>query len=87
VPLAWTLSHFVIIAVEKEPPYVRRRATASARALSTLAREQVKGLLRTYAMCEALDSWPAFGDDVKDISLPTWAFSQMDAPTPFGVGE
>jgi hypothetical protein len=78
--------HFVIVAVEKEAPWSVACYRLSEGAID-VAREQVKGLLRTYAMCEALDSWPAFGDDVKDISLPTWAFSQMDAPTPFGVGE
>lgn len=74
--------HFVIVAVEKEPPF----AVAVYRLTDGVieaGREQVTELLKTYAMCEALQAWPAYGEDVKDIAIPTWAWSQLDTPSPF----
>jgi hypothetical protein len=74
--------HFVIIAVEKESPWAVGVYRLTDGAIEA-GREQVMKLLKTYAMCEALGSWPAYGDDVKDIAIPTWAWSQLDAPSPF----
>jgi hypothetical protein len=74
--------HFVIIAVEKESPWAVGVYRLTDGAIEA-GREQVMKLLKTYAMCEALQSWPAYGEDVKDIAIPTWAWSQLDAPSPF----
>jgi hypothetical protein len=75
-------SHFVIIAVEKEPPYAVAVYRITEGAIEA-GYEQIRPLLRTYAMCETLNEWPAFGDDVKDIAIPAYAWNQLDVRSPF----
>jgi hypothetical protein len=75
-------SHFVIIAVEKEPPYAVAVYRITEGAIEA-GYEQIRPLLRTYAMCETLNEWPAFGDDVKDIAIPAYAWTQLDVRSPF----
>jgi PDDEXK-like domain of unknown function (DUF3799) len=65
-------SHFVFIAVEKEPPYcvgVYRLSDETIR-LSKLENE---ALLRRYAECVRTDSWPGYTDGIEDISIPDYA--------------
>jgi hypothetical protein len=79
-------SHYVIVAVEKEPPYAVAVYRITEGAIEA-GGEQVRGLLRTYAMCETLGEWPCYGDDVKDIAIPAWGWSQLDVPAPFNSTE
>ncbi len=74
--------HFSIIAVEKEPPY----AVAVYRiteAVVDAAADQIRALLRLYAECMATESseWRGYPDEVRDISIPDWAWRVMDAET------
>jgi hypothetical protein len=74
--------HFVIVAVEKEPPY----AVAVYRVLDAAidaGREQIAGLLKTYATCVALDEWPGYAEQVVDVALPAWAWNQIDEENAF----
>lgn len=69
--------HFVIIAVEKEPPYAvavyrLRDDVVSAGYL------QVRPLIERYGQCQAAGRWPAYSPDVEDIALPRWAWQQMN---------
>lgn len=76
--------HFVIIAVEKEPPYAVAVYRLTEGALDA-GREQVRALLATYAMCEALGMWPAYPEDVRDVALPAYAWSQLDVHSLFST--
>lgn len=78
--------HFAIIAVEKEPPYAVAVYRLTEGAIEA-GQEQVRDLLRTYATCEALNEWPAFGEDVQDIAIPAYGWSQLDVRSPFNSTE
>jgi hypothetical protein len=71
---------FVIIAVEKDPPYEAAvyRLTDGA---TDAGLQQARVLLRRYAECQASGEWPGYPDRVQDISLPPWAWNQMDEQT------
>jgi hypothetical protein len=77
--------HFVIIAVEKEPPYAVAVYRVSEGAIDA-GQEQLRVLLAKYAECEQKDEWPAYPDVVRDIALPDWAWKQIDEETTTGVG-
>jgi hypothetical protein len=68
--------HFSIIAVEKEPPYgvaIYRLTEGAVQG----GEDQVRPLLRRYAECIKTDSWPCYPDEVRDISLPAYAWNQL----------
>lgn len=69
--------HYVIIAVEKEPPHgvcVYRLTEGAIDAGDC----QLEPLLRRYAECLEADVWPCYPDEVQDIALPHWAWSQIE---------
>jgi hypothetical protein len=78
--------HFVIIAVEKEAPFAVAVYRLTEGALDA-GLEQFAALLKTYAICDALGSWPAYPETVVDIALPTYAWSQLDVRSPFNPTE
>ena len=65
--------HYVIIAVEKEPPFGAcvYRLTEGAIEAGDL---QLDPLLRRYAECMERDEWPCYPSQVQDIGLPDWAW-------------
>jgi hypothetical protein len=68
--------HFVIIAVEKEPPYavgVYRLLDAVVQA----GRGELDELLPLYAECERTGIYPGYGDEVQEIGLPSYAWKQL----------
>jgi hypothetical protein len=72
------LKHLVFVAAEKEEPF----AVAAYRLSEGAADEgriQYRELLRRYAALLDVprEEWPAWGDDIMDISLPAWAFGQV----------
>lgn len=72
--------HFVNIAVEKEPPY----AVALYRLdEDTILRgaNQLHLLKARYAECLRTNTWPAYSDKVRDISLPEWSAKRIDQET------
>lgn len=69
--------HFVIVAVEKEPPYAVAVYRLTEGAIEG-GREQLRPLLARYAECVEQDVWPGYAEDVQDIALPTWAWQQID---------
>lgn len=67
----------VLIAVEPEPPY----AVAVYRLqddVMACAHEEVIGLLRTYRKCRESGVWPAYPEQVQDISIPRWAMRELE---------
>lgn len=71
------VKHFVIIAVEKEPPYAVGVYRLTPGAIEA-GRDEVFSLLKVYATCEALNEWPAYPQQVEDIALPTYAWGQIE---------
>jgi hypothetical protein len=63
---------FVIIAIEKEPPY----AVAVYRlddAMLYCGQEELKALMDEFKECKERDNWPAYlPDEIRPISLPKW---------------
>ncbi len=68
---------FVLIAVEKHPPYgvavYRLRDDVLA-----VGGDEVAGLLKTYGKCEASGAWPCYSHHVKEIGIPAWAIRQYE---------
>lgn len=70
-------SHYVIVACEKTPPFAVAVYRLDESAISA-GREQLRPLLRRYAECVESGVWPAYSDEVQDVSLPTYAWGQID---------
>lgn len=69
--------HFVILALEKKPPYevgVFRLTSGALDAGEELALKWMK----LYARCKHLDDWPGYPDRVREIALPDWAWKATD---------
>jgi len=69
--------HFTIIAVENEPPHevaIYRLAEAAIEA----GRDQIYPLIELYSQCQKTGEWPGYPDVIEDITLPTWAWNQID---------
>lgn len=69
--------HFVILAIEKVPPYEVGVFRLTEGALDA-GGEMIRVLLRQYAECLEKDEWPGYPDEVRDIALPDWAWRQID---------
>jgi len=71
------IEHFVICAVEKDPPHgvaVYRLDDAAIEA----GRDQLLPLIKRFGECERTDTWPAYSDAIQDITLPPWAWRKID---------
>ena len=65
------VKYFLIIAIEKTPPYAVAIYRVSPQDIY-LAEEEIKPLLDYYVECEATNTWPAYPDKVQAIDLPAW---------------
>jgi len=72
--------HFSIIAVEKTPPYAVAVYRITEGVVDAAA-EQIDALLKLYAECLDRGEWPGYPDEVRDISIPAWAWGVMDEET------
>lgn len=71
------MKHLVIAAVEKAAPW----AVAGFRlsdAAADAGREELRVLLRRYAECMEKDEWPAYPADIRELSLPAWAWGKLE---------
>lgn len=68
---------FVIIAVEKDPPYAVMPYRIKDKALEA-GHDELLILLRRYAQCHRSGHWPGYGEDVQEITLPPWARNQLE---------
>jgi hypothetical protein len=84
--------HYAIIAVEKTPPFAVAVYRFGEESLGSLeppqqwekdygAAGQLRSLLRRYESCMTSGVFPGYGDDVRDLSVPSWAWSVMDSQT------
>lgn len=60
---------FVFVVQEKDPPYVVTVVQLDADAVA-LGRNLARKALALYADCARADHWPAYSDEVEQISLP-----------------
>ena len=71
------VEHFVIVAVEKEPPCPVALYQLDAEAVEA-GRKQLVPLKEQYAHCVRTGKWPGRRDDVQILSLPGWAWRQLE---------
>ena len=73
------VEHYVIIAVEKTPPFGCLVYRLTEGALDAGASE-IKPLLRLYGELQAQprNEWPGYPQDVVDVALPPWAWNVVD---------
>jgi hypothetical protein len=77
--------HFVIIAVEKTPPYAVGVYRLTEGAIDA-GEQQLAPLLRRYAECMSTGIYPGYPDRVEDIALPDWGWKVVDESlTTFGT--
>lgn len=75
--LALPAKRFAIIAAEKLPPFAVAVYCLTDGAVEA-GREQLRSLLTRYAWCVEHDEWPAYSADVVDVSLPDYAWRQLE---------
>lgn len=69
------MEYFVLIAVEKTPPYLVKCHYLDSDTIS-LGRRIYKKHLMTYAECLRTGEWPGYGDEITPLRLPKYAFTQ-----------
>lgn len=71
---AWErpVTHFLFVAVEKNPPYCARMFLASE-AMIEAGRALYRRLLRLHAECMERGEWPGYDGAITNIDLPKWA--------------
>lgn len=62
---------FIFLVVEKKPPYAVASYVLDAESAAQGQREYRENLA-VFAECKRNDSWPAYGDDIQTVGLPTW---------------
>lgn len=74
-----TAKHYVILAVEKKPPYGVGVFRLTEGAIDG-GRDQLRPLLGLYARIQDLprEDWWGYPDEVRDVSLPRYAWDQLD---------
>lgn len=68
---------FVFVFVEKDPPHLTVVRQLDPDAL-TAGQEAIRRATDLYADCLATNTWPGYGDDIDEISLPPWAAHQLE---------
>jgi hypothetical protein len=64
---------FVIVAVEKKPPYAVATYMLDEATIDK-GREEYRKNLATYAECMKSGQWPAYPNDLQVMNLPSWAW-------------
>jgi hypothetical protein len=67
---------FYIVAVEKEPPYASATYLLSDDSIQEGKRLMDKAV-NIYKMCETFGNWPGYSDEVRSITIPKWAFTDI----------
>lgn len=70
---------FVFIAVEKKPPYAVAVYATPQSAIDRGLRDAMEDL-RRIATCRAANVWPAYGDEIQGLRLPSWFTDESDEP-------
>lgn len=72
-----TIRHHALVAVEKTPPYGVAVYRIQDDAIEA-GRTELRALLSTYAWCTERGEWPCYTTEITDISLPAWAWGQIE---------
>lgn len=75
---------FAIIAVEKEPPYAVAVYQIEDEALQA-GIDELRPLMATFARCQETGVWPSYDDQVTRITLPHYAWRQIEERVSVGV--
>jgi hypothetical protein len=67
---------YVLLFVEKAPPYAVRVAPVAIEAI-WYGRRQIRRALDTFAKCIASGDWPSCTDDLSTVFLPKWMESNL----------
>lgn len=71
------MEHFTFIPVEKSAPYASATYRLTDGAVDA-GRDELRRLLAIYAECMASNSFPGYPDEVRDVSLPDYAWKQIE---------
>lgn len=71
------VGHFGLIAAEKSPPY-GVQCYRLFEGATTAGDEVIEALLKKYAKCEESGEYPGYPDEVRDITIPDYAWIQND---------
>lgn len=85
--LGLNVSHYVIVAYEKEAPYACAAYRLDQGAMDA-GDVEVRRLMRLYKQCLDSGEWPttpSYSDLIEDISIPSWAFEMIDGDLEFGA--
>lgn len=66
---------FVLVCVEKTPPYAVKCYQIHLEAIR-IGREVYRELLQQYAECVQKNHWPAYSEEIEVINLPAWALAK-----------
>lgn len=70
------INHFVLIAVEKQPPYGVAAFTLKGEALEA-GREELRKPISLYANCQRNNYWPGYDSEFEDITIPAWKYREI----------
>lgn len=70
---------YLIIAQEKEPPYLTSVCEFDLDAYQ-LGKQQVHKAIEIFRQCNETGEWPGYGNEIHSLSLPPWAL-RTDQPT------
>lgn len=76
--LGMGIRHFVLIAVETEPPHLVATYRLQDGAVAAGA-EELDGLLGRYAECVRTNRWPGYPVEPVEITIPEWAMREAYA--------
>lgn len=62
---------FIFLVVEKKPPYAVASYVLDAESAAQGQREY-RDNLALFAECKKTDTWPAYGENIQTVGLPTW---------------
>lgn len=64
---------FLFVAVESDKPFICKTYTLDERSRQ-VGRDTNRRNLDRYAECLRTNTWPAYGNEISEISIPSWAF-------------
>lgn len=74
--LGFEVRDFVILAIEKSPPYALGIYRLPDAALE-LGKRRWAEACRLYATCLETGRWPGYGEEIAELILPGWAVSEL----------
>jgi hypothetical protein len=70
------VSDFIILAVEKAPPFAVGVYRLPDAALE-IGRRRWAAACALYAQCRESGQWPGYGEGIQELTLPNWALSEL----------